>query len=343
MLDCGRQLKRWGQGAAIAGLAFSRPAVALAHVKWFAPYDVPSQPRILSELLDVLFFQPVACAAVALLLTCYAERGPIGRAVLRTLDLISSGLRPRVDDIYRAGTATFFVALAVHGGIILTPDLQVDWPQLAWFQGAIALGLFWRSTMVLSALGIVALYVYGVAQYGIFHLLDYPIFLGLAGYLALSGLNRNFLGLRPLDVSRWAAAITLIWASVEKWAYPQWTFPLLQSHPAMAMGFYENYYMNAAGVVEFSLAFGLLWTPLVRRLSALVLASMFISAIVPFGMLDAIGHLMIIVILIGIVVDDQPDRAKPPMESIVYFLATLVIDLAAYYGLHAALFGTLIW
>jgi hypothetical protein len=109
------------------------------------------------------------------------------------------------------------------------------------------------------------------------------------------------------------------------------------------MGFYANYYMNAAGVVEFTLAFGLLWTPLVRRLSALVLGSMFVSAIFPFGMLDAVGHLMIIVILIGIVVDDRPVFAKPPLEAVVYFIAALVIDLAAYYGLHAALFGTLIW
>ena len=101
--------------------------------------------------------------------------------------------------------------------------------------------------------------------------------------------------------------------------------------------------MNAAGVVEFTLAFGLLWTPLVRRLSALVLTSMFISAIGPFGMLDAIGHLMIIVILIGIVIDDRPAFSKPPLESVVYYGAALIIDLAAYYGLHAALFGTLIW
>lgn len=315
----------------------------MAHVKWFAPYDVPGQPRILSEVLDVLFWQPIACAILALLVTCYAERGPIGRAVLRTLDLLSEGLKPRLDDIYRAGTAVFFVAVGVHGGIILTPELQTDVSQISWFQLAIAVGMFWRSTMVLSAAGIAALYIYGVAQYGIFHLLDYPIFLGLAGYLALSGLQRKFFGLRPLDVSRWAAGITLIWASVEKWAYPQWTFPLLQTHPSLAMGFYANYYMNAAGVVEFSLAFGLLWTPLVRRLSALVLTAMFISAVFPFGMIDAIGHLMIILILIGILADDQPDFAKPPLESVVYFVGALIIDLAAYYGLHAAIFKTLIW
>src|ERR1700722_335029 len=167
-----------------------------------------------------------------------------------------------------------------------------------------ALGMFWRPTMVLSAAGIVALYAYGVFTYGIFHLLDYPIFLGLAAYLALSGLRQQtFLGMRALDIARWAAAITLMWASIEKWAYPQWTDPLLQARPSLCMGFSSTFYMVAAGFVEFSLAFSLLWTPLVRRLAAIVLTAMFLSAVVDFGKVDAIGHLMIVCILIGIAVD----------------------------------------
>jgi hypothetical protein len=264
-------------------------------------------------------------------------------AVLFPLSRIYSPLRPRLDDLYRGGTAGFFIALATLGHVILTPELKTNVPEIPWLQLAIAIGMFWRGTMVFSAVGIVGLYAYGVVEYDLFHLLDYPIFLGLAGYLALSGLEAKLFGLRPLDVSRWAAGITLIWASVEKWAYPQWTYPLLQSHPTLAMGFYANYYMNAAGVVEFGLAFGLLWTPLVRRLSALVLISMFISAIGPFGMIDAIGHSMIIVILIGIFVDEEPDTARPPLEAVLYFLGALVMVLAAYYGIHAAMFGTMIW
>lgn len=344
MLGAGEKSLRWKYVATLSVVALAAlPQCALAHVKWFAPYDVPAQPRPLSQVFDLLFWGPIALALGALLLTCYVERGPIGRTVLNTLDLLCKPLRPRLDDLYRAGTATFFVAIAVLGDLILTPELKTNVAWIPWFQIAIALGMFWRTTMVLSALGIAGLYAYGVAEYGIFHLLDYPIFLGLAFYLGLSGLDRDLFGLRPLDVSRWGAGITLIWASVEKWAYPQWTYPLLQAHPGMAFGFGNEYYMNAAGVVEFSLAFGLLWTPLVRRLSALVLTAMFISAIIPFGMIDAIGHSMIIVILIGILVDEEPKFAKPPLEVVGYFFGALIMVLAAYYGLHSALFGTLIW
>ena len=45
------------------------------------------------------------------------------------------------------------------------------------------------------------------------------------------------------------------------------------------MGFAPDFYMRAAGAVEFALAFALIWTPLVRRLAAIMLAMMFVSAV----------------------------------------------------------------
>ena len=92
-----------------------------------------------------------------------------------------------------------------------------------------------------------------------------PGVLGLAAYLACVGLQWFPLGVRPLDVLRCVAALTLMWASAEKWAYPHWRFPIFVSHPAMSFGFYIAFYMRAAGTVEFTLAFALLGTPLVRR------------------------------------------------------------------------------
>jgi len=70
-----------------------------------------------------------------------------------------------------------------------------------------------------------------------------------------------------------------MWASVEKWAYPHWTYPVLAAHPEMTFGYDAAFYMTAAGVVEFSLAFALAWTPLFRRAAALVLAIMFVMAV----------------------------------------------------------------
>jgi hypothetical protein len=319
------------------------PLAAAAHVKWFAPYDVPGQPRLLPEVFKVIFWQQVSLALLVFVVTAYLERSRLGAALLGVLDRLTGWLMPRIDDLYRGGSAAFFITLWALGGIILTPELKTTSPYIPLLQVAIAGGMFWRPTMVLSALGIVVLYGVGLANYGLFHMLDYPIFLGLAAYLACSGLKIEPFGVRPLDIARWAAGLTLMWASVEKWAYPEWTFPLFKTNPSLAMGFYVDYYMSAAGVVEFSLALGLLWSPLVRRLSALVLIAMFASAILPFGKIDAIGHSMIIVILIGILADREPAIRKAPISTMAYYPASLAATMALYYGVHSLIYGTMIW
>jgi len=327
---------------AAAGLALA-PGVADAHVKWFSHYSVPQQPLPLHQVFNPIFWQFTATAAVLLWVFGYLERKQLGLAILRSLDRLGAGLKPRIEALYRGGGACFFVALWVLGNIIMTPELKTDWQFIPWLQLGIAIGMFWRRTLPLSALGIAFLYAYGVYVYGIFHMLDYPIFLGVAAYLALVGLDLDFFGMRPLDVARWAAALTLMWAAMEKWAYPDWTYPVLATHPEISMDLNSHFYMVDAGVLEFSLAFALLCTPLIRRLASLVLTMMFISAVFDFGKIDAIGHSMIIVILLGILVDEKPDRHPPILLAPVAYCGALAAYLAGYWGLHAVLYGTVIW
>src|SRR5262249_44139886 len=93
-----------------------------------------------------------------------------------------------------------------------------------------------------------------------------------------------------------------------------------------------------AGVVEFGLAFALLWTPLVRRLAALMLSAMFVSAVFEFGKVDAIGHLLIVAILLAIAVDDQPRTARSPFLAAAYYFRAFITFFALYYGSHILLF-----
>ena len=172
--------------------------------------------------------------------------------------------------------------------------------------------------MPISALGIVILFGMAIHDYGIFHLADYPIFLGIAAYLALTGLQKKFFGIEPIDIMRYATAVTLMWASVEKWAYPQWSYPIFITHPSITFGFDPEFYMRAAGAVEFVLAFALLWTPLVRRCAAAILAGMFIAACLEFGKIDTIGHSGIIAVLFAVLADDrrvESDRRVPLRRS----------------------------
>ena len=110
----------------------------------------------------------------------------------------------------------------------------------------------------------------------------------------------------------------------------------------MTMGYDPEYFMRAAGAVEFALAFALMWTPLSRRLAATVLASMFISAVFAFGKIDLIGHSLIIVVLIAIVADNEGTSTWQKYAWLMPILygCALVSFLALYYLAHSVLFGT---
>src|SRR5450432_1255765 len=283
--------------AALAG-------TASAHVKWFCSFDVAGQPRGLENVLCPDFELLVGLTILALMAGCLLEGTHLGTAMLRSMDRVTAYLRDNTEILFRAGCAFFFISIWAMGGILLTPELKTDSNIVGAIQLGIAAGMLSRRTMPLSALGIAALFAIAIWQYGIFHLADYPVFLGVAGYLALVGFQRDFFGVRAIDVVRWTAGVTLMWASVEKWAFPEWSYPLLTTHPGMTLGLDPVFFMRAAGAVEFALAFAMMWTPLVYRLAAIILAGMFISAVLAFGKIDLIGHTLIVAALIAIIADD---------------------------------------
>ena len=117
------------------------------------------------------------------------------------------------------------------GGIILTPELKTTSTLVPMVQLAIAASMLFRSTLKFGAVGIMALYVYAVEEYGAFHMMDYPIFPGVALYLALTGVKSPYFCALRLPVLYTGVAVTMMWGAIEKFGYPSWTFPLLATHP----------------------------------------------------------------------------------------------------------------
>ena len=314
---------------------------AQAHVKWFCAYDIAGQPRGLENVLCPDFEFLIGLSLLALMAGCLCEGTVAGAFMIRSLDRATRLVRENVELIFRAATAFFFIAIWAVGGILLTPELKTDSTAIGVLQLGIAAGMLSRRTMPLSALGIATLFAIGVWKYGIFHLADYPVFLGVAIYLALTGLQRDLFGARPIDVVRWTAGVTLMWASIEKWAYPEWSFPLLVQHPAMTLGFNWEFFMRAAGAIEFALAFALMWTPLVRRIGAIMLTTMFVSAVLQFGKVDLIGHTLIVAVLLGILSDDASESklVRYPWLVPAAYAGAIALFLASYYLMHAAVYG----
>jgi hypothetical protein len=262
------------------------------------------------------------------------------------MDRLAAPLWPRADDFVRAAVVTFFVAIFAVGGVYLTPDLATPAEWVSWFQLLIAAGLFWRRTMPLSALGILALWGIALTDYDLFHLLDYlALGVGVAGYLALAASDRPELHKHRFEVLRWGVAFALMWSSLEKFAFPEWFYPLVEEKPFLTFGLPRDMFIPMAGVAEFTMGFGLIWTPLVRRLSAVALLIIFLSAVWPFGRVDMLGHALIMAAILVAAMD--PDRELNVLPRVLQAVAGVPMALAAalvafgvgYWGLHRGIYG----
>nr|MBA2409700.1 hypothetical protein [Gammaproteobacteria bacterium] len=163
------------------------PLSAHAHVKWFSTIaDTRASPLTpLEAISSPLFIRVSLIAAVVMLAVALID----GRVSRRTNPLmhLATLLDRRVDDfispLLRFGVAIYFVAGVWYfhdSPIILTPELKTTAIWVPMLQLAILVTVLFRRTVVMAALGIVVLYAYAVNNYGWFHMLDYPVFIGIA-------------------------------------------------------------------------------------------------------------------------------------------------------------------
>jgi hypothetical protein len=327
-------------------LLLSRPAEA--HVKWFAPYDLNEPPVPIGDVLTAQFVYFFLASVVVVYVFFCGDRYLLHRKFWQ--DIIRNELgEGRAFAIMRGGAFVFFAAVSSYGfagqAFLLTPELKTPDRWVPWVQLLMALCALHRTTVPVIGIGIVGLYVVAINHFGIFHLLDYAILLGVAYYFFTAWTpGPTWLASRYFILYS-ATALTLLWASIEKWGYASWTYPLLASKPELLMGMDRSTYMVLAGYVEFVLSFLLLGSASVlSRVVALGLCATFVLAIWEFGLVDAVGHLLIIAILLLMVVygfkgrmlvlDDKSILAEAHFMTALYVF-TLVLVFVAYYGLYA--------
>lgn len=96
--------------------------------------------------------------------------------------------------------------------------------------------------------------------------------------------------------------------------------------------------MVAAGFVEFCAAHLLVTGKISARIAALILLFFFLSAIFYFGLIDAIGHAVIVVVLVLLALNDNPlpdsFDTRPLFKTAgtysLLFLGTLAMFTALY-------------
>ncbi|MER8435700.1 DUF305 domain-containing protein [Mesorhizobium sp. M1312] len=337
----------WWAGV-VGFLSLGATSQADAHVKWFAPYIVGASPAPVGDTLaNVWFWTATVLVLVFFVATRAVEKSRFGETVLAGMDRVSDPLWNRLDDFVRVVIGAFFVAIFAVGGVYLTPDLTTPAEWVSWLQLLIAFGVFSKRTMPFSAAGIILLWVLALRDYDFFHLLDYlALGVAVAGYLVLASSSNPEWRKHRFEILRWGVAIALMWSSLEKFAYPDWFYPLVVEKPFLTFGLPRDVFIPMAGVAEFTMGFGLIWTPLIRRLSAITLFIIFNAAVYPFGRIDMIGHALIMAIIVVIAADHTREmhflpKLKKSLQSIPIGLATaLMLFAGGYWGLHLTFYGT---
>ncbi|WP_137131566.1 hypothetical protein [Rhizobium sp. FY34] len=307
MLTFGSSASRLGtKQAVIIALCItmaSWPTAACAHVKWFQPYDLSVAPvSPLDFMANWPWLVGFALSLPALWLCIgfdVAHKGMALPTALTNEPFIVA------DRLIRVALGVWLSWLwLLPAPIWLTPELFAQNPSLQWLQLLLALTCLSRQTTWLAGAGLICLWTGAARQYGIYHLLDYPLFFGIAFYVI--GISVDYLGIRRLN---WLAkdrlgvlalfmSWTLMWAAIEKWAYASWSIPLLAKFPHLSMGMPPEVFLNFAGWVEFgAAAMLLLGGKASSRASAVVLAFIFLGAVVDFGRVDLVGHMPIIAAL----------------------------------------------
>jgi hypothetical protein len=340
------------------GLALSLiSSTAAAHVKWFAETDAAETPKPIGEVLTQPAFVGLFLLSVLCIYTFFLiDRWALRKGVLATLDTRMKSFDGFSIHVMRISGAIFFLSLAawywLHGsGFYITPELKTSEAWVPWLHLVMGLCALSRRTAFITGLGIALLYAFSIEHYGVYHLIDYMIFLGI-GYFFMTSASNNAKWRKSAFIVLFASTgLTLTWAAIEKFAYPQWTFAMLEANPGMLMGMDALTYMTLAGFVEFNITFILLGAAsMIGRLVALGLQSVFVLAIFKFGIVDAIGHLMIIAILFVLFVRGPTDARNmlvlrdKSLFTEAYFMTGLyylaiVSMFFAYYGLHILYYG----
>lgn len=327
-----------------------------AHVKWFVEYDITKPPMPIGEVLNGMFVQMFLVSVVGVYLFFLADRYIYEGGYLAEFDKKLKLFDNLAKAIMRAAAGIFFLSLfiwyLVYGTtFFLTPELKTSAGYVPWIHLLMALSVLSCRTTPITGIGIFFMYVAAALDYGIFHVLDYMIFLGIGYYLMVANSDSKSLIKSGFVVLFACTGLTLIWASVEKFAYPEWTNPLFEKTPQMLMGMGAKRFMMVSGFIEFFATFILLGAvSVVGRLISLGLMSIFVLAVLQFGVVDAIGHLMIVAILFVLIVrgpTSARDMLVLPDKSLfteayfmtgLYFLAFVMIFIL-YYGIHYLSYG----
>ncbi len=287
------------------------PQSAEAHVKWFSDFSFLDKPLTLREIAVPTFFALLVLSMIVIGALVVAERylgrWEIYRRVNEWLAARSqySGLIMRV-----AMGATLLLSWQTDS--MLAPELAVTAVWVGWLQFVLAMLLISERTTPAAGVGLLAIFVLALGEYGFFHMIDYVHYLGIAYYLIVSSNKNQVVRDSALPVLFATVGFALGWLGMEKLVYPEWALYLLAQNPQLTLGFPPEFFLRGAAFVELNLGY-LLIIGLLERPLSLIITLVFFTTTTIFGKLEVIGHTPVHAALLVFLLNGPGKTFKPPI------------------------------
>ncbi|MFD0673183.1 hypothetical protein [Cohnella sp. GCM10027633] len=316
---------------AMAILGLCIPYMASAHVKWFT--GLPPVKESIEHILSPFFLTTALLTAA--LLAVLTQLLPLLMRVpaLTRLDRTVENWRALSYPLLRYGTA-IGLAWGALEGTLLAPEFELHGTALTivvWAAAALLVVPHHYATKA-GALALIGLFVYGIAEYGLFHLLDYGFYVAIAGALLLERTRWQAWAFPALYLG---TGLSLCWVAVEKWIYPNMSLDIVAHHGVPTFGFAPGPFIVLCAFIEFVVGY-LLVVGILNRVLSIVLTIIFILTTTLFGYTEIVGHFIIHIVLLIFIIEGT-SFYKPPVEMhqgalnrVVFIMLNFLFVLATF-------------
>lgn len=261
---------------------------AMAHVKWFSDYSFQQPPLELSALNTPYFWGLLLLSVVSLPLFTWIDRWGEKSAVYQRFDGFLDQYSVNGPLIMRVAMGAVLL-MSWQGDSYVAPEIMIPHPFWGWFQFLLALFLLFPKTTPITGAGVVFLWILGVMNNGLFHMLDYIVYPAVGLYMIFTYMKNPRIKNLDLPVLYSGLGFSLCWVAFEKMIYPYWGLEVLASAPALTMGLPHDFFLISCAFIEFTLGYLLIICLLQRPLAAIITLVFFITTSF-FGKTEVVGH-----------------------------------------------------
>ncbi|MDH6671688.1 hypothetical protein M2277_002350 [Paenibacillus sp. LBL] len=284
---------------------FSEISNIYIHVKWFTDNFewVPLPfPRVVT--LTFLFW---LAFTLFVLLVSSVFNDPLGKTrPVERIHQFLHRLRPHTEVILRIGLAIGLV-LQLLSGSYLAPEFRTNSMWIILGLSAAAACLLYQRTLPISGAILFLLYIQASLNYGIFHSIDYLIYIGIVYYLFVCGTPLKKTAAPVMYV---CTGMSLAWLAMEKLTIPELACSVMGSYGLPTFGFSIEHFVMISAFIEIGLAWAFI-VGIMSRFTALLVSGIFIMTSLVFGYKEVIGHTIIHTLLILFLIEGTGDLRTP--------------------------------